>query len=229
MSPMQIEEVLVPPPKEAEAVVVKVRAEFDIPRIREGAEDEVYTGYEFEQLVVGYNSSNNNWEEYIASKQGKPKIDLWKCFELSVKEAIDKDNTNKGLAERYPIVFAPYLFNEVFANLDVPQRQKANLRMYAVVNTPFDYEYGTDLVFVFDRSVCTIDLTISPQEKKKLARTGHFVFTNYQLSQRQTTAFAKKIAEALIKDRQHLVLPKEVRTSIQKHARHHKRYKRPKP
>jgi hypothetical protein len=215
---------------EIEVVAVEVKPEFvvktdfNIPMIRKGSkpEEEFRFGSEFEQFFGGRYSIREEWEKTVEVKRPL----FWEVFEQSVLLAIEEGFDNTSLAQRYPPVFAPYLFNEVFAELNVTNLEKKDLKMFYLAGTPVDYFYGVDFVFVFGRSVCTGDLTISPQTKRKNKQPGHFIFTNYHLSQRQTNAFAKKIAHSLIQQEEHLVMPKGIRGVIRRALR--KKYGRSK-
>jgi len=46
----------------------------------------------------------------------------------------------------------------------------------------------------------TIDVTLDPFNKKRVGRSNHLIFSHYNLSQKETNKFSKKVVRLLTKE-----------------------------
>jgi len=172
--------------------------DFHIPSFREGREEwfEFQGGYDFEQFMFGFDSSGMKLDQRYR----------YKSFYADLKEAVSqaKENglTYEGLINRGCKPFCVYLFEEIRNLFSIKDRSK--VQMYITLGTPLDLIHGVDMVISMSNRFVTIDTTIDPFGKdrnrpKFKNYSNHMIFSHYNLSQKETSKFAKKVLSLLTK------------------------------
>jgi len=172
-----------------------VRIDFHVPSFREGSEEcfEFKGGYDFERFMFDFDSSGSQIDPGYK----------YKSFNTELRKAINIARANgltyKGLTIKGIKPFCVYLFEEIKGLLPIKDRKK--LRMYITLGTALDLIHGVDMVICMSERFVTIDTTIDPFGKDRnrpiFGHGHHLIFSHYNISQRETNKFAKKVVEIL--------------------------------
>lgn len=170
-----------------------VRTDYDTPSFIEGREDEIefISGYDFEDFMFGYHSTSfflRIRQKIFSFREEVNKASIW---------SVENCKTYSYLTRKRQEPFICKIYREIKDNL--PKNLRSYLRMYVTVNTVLDFVYGVDVMFLFKGNIVTVDVTLDPFNKKRIGRSNHLIFSHYNLSQRETNKFSKKVVRLLTK------------------------------
>ncbi|MEI6843423.1 MAG: hypothetical protein WCK48_02865 [bacterium] len=154
---------------------------------------EFIDGYDFERFCAGFDASSVGLKLYGTDVK---RFSFEEALVNSVHSAVSRGCTHIGLRESGGFFYRVYC--EVRQQLPKPLRRK--LRLVTTLGTALDFFYGSDFVFLLNKSFVLVDATLRTFDEGKQSVRGNYsyrIFTPYQTDQKAVVALARTIARDL--------------------------------
>jgi hypothetical protein len=147
-----------------------------------------------EKFLADSGFGNSKMDNLERPKVDRPRIPYEEALQESIQNAKQRGFDYRGLAQNRTTL-APYIFREVLRRL--PNNMKECLQMYCIAASSFDFDYGADMVFVLDKALVRIDLTIN-FAKQGSVDENHFIMSPCNIDTRSLALFAVRVAKRLL-------------------------------